>query len=189
MELEYHSPGIEQCLNPFYKTKKDENLNDIFEGTKRAFLNTNKKVFNFDLIESQEQLKNISSDTIWKIVEKMLTNENVMTNIFLLAIEIQSKTNITKEARNILINNKELILPLINILNNIQEVKEFNFVIRNIDSSGDPEIPEWKPIIINLEIKSKNFDERLKIKHELIKKAYAGLNNDSRKNIYIIGAI
>ena len=188
--MDYRSDlQTEICFNPFYRTKRDKDLDNIIEGTRQAFLNIDRKDFNFDLKEAQERLKNISSDTIWKIVEKMLSNEFFMSNILLLSIEIQSKTNITKEAKNVLINNRELIFPLINIVGNILGITDFNFIIRNIDVGGDPEIPEWKPIIINLEIKSDNFDERLKIKHEIIKKAYNGLNAESRKNFYIIGAI
>ena len=63
------------------------------------------------------------------------------------------------------------------------------FEIERIDISGDPEIPEWKPLLIRLDIYSDDFDKRLKLKHIVIKKAFENIDADSRKHIFISGAI
>jgi hypothetical protein len=185
MEMDY-CPRLETEMyyNPPYRPEGD--IKNIMDGTRKA-LSVEKKYQIFGLKEYSERFK-ISSDAIWKIAEKLLSNELYMSNIILLTIEFQCKVVITEEAKNILINNK-LVYPLATIINNILKIKDVGFKIKNIDVGSDPETPDWKPIIVNLDIASENFEERLTIKHKIVKSAYNELNEESRKNIYIIGAV
>ena len=171
--------------NPPYRPNGD--IESIIKGTEKSLLDKTKEKTG-EPSEAQEQ-KNISLDAIRRIAERIFSDKRLFSGILLLSLEIQAKTDISEEAREVLINDGKLLFSLANVIENINRFEDYDFEIRNIDVGKDPQIPEWKPLLINLEIKSDSFKERLKIKHKIIKKAYEKLDDESRKNIYVIGAI
>lgn len=102
---------------------------------------------------------------------------------------IENRVKVTDDAKQILMDNKNLLFALKKVIDNISLDDNLNYEFGRIDIGHDPDIPEWKPIIISLKIKSQSFKERLRIKHMITKNAFKSLDEQARKNIYITGAI
>ncbi|MHA1671096.1 MAG: hypothetical protein ACTSV5_11060 [Promethearchaeota archaeon] len=186
MEMEYCPDlSIDVEYNLPYRANGD--IKSIIKGTKKALLDKTKEKTG-EIFEAQEQ-KNISLNAIRRIAERIFSDERLFSDILLLSLEIQFKTNISDEAKEFLINNKKMLFSLANVLENIIKFENYDFKIEGIDISYDPEIPEWKPLEINLKINSDDFNERLKIKHQIVEKAFKEIDEEARKKIFIIGAI
>lgn len=93
----------------------------------------------------------------------------------------------TDQAKERLDNDQELSSCVKKVIQNILNMKDNTFEIKCIAVGNDPEIPEWKPIEIHLNIKIDDFHKRLDKKHEIVKKAYENVLD--RKDIFILGAI
>jgi len=186
MEMDYR-PSIDTdvCYIPPYHPNGD--IKKIIDGTKKS-LSVTTRESSYEFIELQERVKNISMDAIRRIGERLFSDDSLISNILLLSLELQGNS-ITEEAKELLINNKELLFSLANVVENIIKIKDYNFEIKKIDLGRDPENPEWRPILINLEIISDKFEKKLELKHKIIKKAFKQIDKEARKNIFIIGAI
>jgi hypothetical protein len=129
-------------IGDYLPYRPNGDIRKIIKGTEKSLLNKRKEKFG-ELPELQEQ-KNISLDAIRRIAERLFSG------VLLLLLETQSKTNISEEVKEVLMNDKRLLFSLTNIIENIIKCEEYDFLIRTIDVGNDPEFPEWKPVLINL---------------------------------------
>jgi hypothetical protein len=154
-------------------------IKEILNGTKNRLEHEGelKKTIDYDLI------KNISQDALNRIAERL------DLNIAFYLLFLEKRTNITFEARKLLVENMKLTLALNNVIRNISDINTIDFKIEIIDVEYDPEYPENKSIEIYLDIKAKDLDERLKLKHMIVQQAFKGIDEESRKNIFFMGAV
>ena len=102
---------------------------------------------------------------------------------------IEKRIKITDDARQVLTENRKLLFSLKYVIDNITSSDIKNYKLKKVDVSCDPEIPEWKPIFIYLKINLSKIKYRLKLKREIVKKAYETLDDVTIKQFYIVGAI
>lgn len=151
-------------------------IKEILDGTKNR------------LEHEGEFKKTIDHDRI-KIDALNRIAERLDLNIAFYLLFLENRANITFEARKLLVENMKLTLALNNIIRNISVLNTIDFKIEIIDIEYDPEYPENKSIEIFLDIKAKDLDERLKLKHMIVQQAFKGIDEESRKNIFFMGAV
>ncbi len=141
-----------------------------------------------DILKDKEK-RNQYLDIGWELIESSDFLRNIFSNLIFSSIEIV--VDVVPEAKKILMEDLKLLFLVGIIIDNIYyyKLQINNFNLKKIDVSHDPDTPDWTPLRIKLKIKSDNFKERLKIKHEIRKRAFHSLNEKVRKNIYITGAI
>lgn len=115
--------------------------------------------------------------------------ENITSAISSILFELEKKVELTTEVKNYLLSDIRLLITINNIFYKMTNIENREFEIKRIDIGHDPEIPEWKPIEICLKINLDDFEERLNLKHRIMEDAFDGINEEIRKNIYIIDMI
>ena len=99
--------------------------------------------------------------------------------------KIEERTSISEIAKKKLMENSQLLDVIDNIINFVDESRDVKIKVRKIDVGEDPEIPNWRPLEVHIIVEG-DIEETLRKWNELSEKIYKNIDENVRKNIYIL---